>query len=325
MEKQKTSTWEEMLKPVVVLSVICLVVSALLGYFNGVTKPIIDRNAARAADEARMELLPDATEGFTLMETDMDGIKEMYKANNGVGYVISSASKGYSGDIIMMTAFDNDGKIVQLKVQQQTETAGQGSRITERAFLDQFVGREDELTNSNVDMIAQSTISSKAAMSALNTARKAFNEYVKGEVVVELTLEEKLGRLFGEDKPAAVLSTDYSNPDAVAFYTVEGGGLIVCSEGRGNGILGDEHVTGEYLKAYVAFNDDGTIAGVYFDASSETQNLGDQICEETFTSQFIGKEDASGVDVIANVTYSSKGAFEAVNKACAVYAALPNK
>ncbi len=319
MDNARNSTWNDMLKPVVVLTLICIIVSGLLGFFNGITEPIIEANAARAADAARTELLPSATDGFTLMETDMEGVREMYRANNGTGYVVTSSRKGYGGDVIFMTSFDPDGKIVNLKVQEHQETAGLGSRIADRNFLDQFVGRSDELSSKNVDMISGSTISSNTTIKALNYARRAFDKYVKGEVKVELTLEEKLGRLFGEDKAAAVLTDEYSHEDAVAFYKTDDG-IIICTEGRGNGILGDEHTSGKPLKAYVAFDKDGKIAGVLFDASSETDGLGTQVNDEDFTSQFIGKTDADGIDVIGGATYSSKGAFEAVNKACAVYA-----
>jgi RnfABCDGE-type electron transport complex G subunit len=332
MEKAKSSTWNDMFKPVVVLTAICIIVSGLLGYFNGVTRPIIERNAAIAADAARTELLPSATDGFTLMETDMDGIREMYKANNGTGYVITSTSKGYGGDVIMMTAFDNDGNIVNLKVQEHQETAGLGSRVADRAFLDQFVGRNDELSSKNVDMISGSTISSNTVISALNIARRAFNEYVKGEVVVELTLEEKLGKLFGEDVEAAVLVSetgepnprvegDKFGPDYVAVYETSAG-KIVCATGRGNGIRGEEHLSNQYVRAYVAFNEDGTIAGVFFDDSTETAGLGTRISDEDWIANFIGQTNGDNVDTIANATYSSKGAIEAVNNACAAYARL---
>ena len=319
--KNNNSTWNDLLKPVVVLTTICIVVSGLLAFTNNVTAPIIAKNAALAADAARIELLPEAVDGFDPMEVDMEGVQEMYKAKNGAGYTVTASGKGYGGDVQFMIAFDNDGKIVNLKVLSHSETAGLGSKIENPEFINQFVGTTEELSSGNVDMISGATISSNASISAINTARKAFNQYAKGIVEVELTLEEKLGLLFGEGTPAATLTTEYSHPDAVEFWQTEKG-IIIVTEGKGNGIIGDEHVSGEYLKAYVAFNADGTIAGVLYDDSSETAGLGTKISEEPFISIFNGKTNTDGVDTIANCTYSSKGAIEAVGKACAVFAQI---
>ena len=47
-----------------------------------------------------------------------------------------------------------------------------------------------------------------------------------------------------------------------------------------------------------------------------------EISDEEWIANFIGLTNADGVDTIANATYSSKGAIEAVNKACAAYARL---
>ncbi|MEG1476921.1 MAG: hypothetical protein RSC38_04225, partial [Oscillospiraceae bacterium] len=57
------ANWHETLRPVAVLSAICLITSLLLGVTNQITAPIIKENSAKAADAARTELLPDA-KGF---------------------------------------------------------------------------------------------------------------------------------------------------------------------------------------------------------------------------------------------------------------------
>ena len=322
---KNNSTWNDILKPVVVLTVICVVVSGLLGLTNSITAPIIEENARLAADAARIELLPTATDGFELVEgVDMDGVTEIYKAKNGAGYTITAFGKGYGGAVNFMFAFDNDGKLVDLKVLSHSETAGLGSKIENPEFLAKFKGTTKDLTSSDIDMIGGATISSNASLDAANTARKAFNQYAKGVVVVELTLEEKLGQLFGEGTPAAVLTTEYAHEDAVEFYTTDKG-IIIVTEGAGNGIIGEEHQSGEYLKGYVAFDENGAVVGVMYDASSETKGLGTKVEDPTFIANFIGMTDAAaveGVDLIANCTYSSMGAKECVAKAITVYNAI---
>ena len=323
---KNNSTWNDLLKPVVVLTAICLVVSGLLGLTNSITAPIIEENARLAADAARIELLPEATTGFEMVEgVEMEGVTEIYKARNGAGYTITAFGKGYGGAVNFMFAFDNDGKIVDLKVLSHSETAGLGSKIENPEFLAKFKGTTKDLTSSDIDMIGGATISSNASLDAANIARKAFNQYAKGIVVVELTLEEKLGLLYGEGTPAAVLSTEYAHEDAVEFYTTEKG-LIIATEGKGNGIIGDEHPSGKMLKGYVAFDENGAVVNVMFDAAaSETKGLGTKVEAPEYIANFIGMTDAeqpNGVDVIAFCTYSSKGAMEVVSKAITVYNAI---
>ncbi len=50
----------EILKPVIVLTAICLVTSALLAYTNKITAPEIEKQNAQAANEARSTVLSEA-------------------------------------------------------------------------------------------------------------------------------------------------------------------------------------------------------------------------------------------------------------------------
>ena len=58
--ENKNSAFKEFISPILVLVLICFVVTFLLAFTYGITKPIIDENTAKAASEARMELLSDA-------------------------------------------------------------------------------------------------------------------------------------------------------------------------------------------------------------------------------------------------------------------------
>ena len=100
----------------------------------------------------------------------MENVNKVYSSDNNVGYVITSAAKGYGGDIEWMTAFDTEGTIVGAKVLSQSETAGLGAKVEEDWFQAQFKGHNDELTPDNIDMISGATISSKATIKALNAA-----------------------------------------------------------------------------------------------------------------------------------------------------------
>ena len=317
---KKNSTWNELLKPVVVLTVICAVVSAALAAVNGITAPIIAEAAAKAADAARYELLPEA-DGFEEIEVEVEGVTSMHKATNGVGYVIAAQGNGYGGNgsVKLMIAYDNDGNITNITVTDCSgETPGIGDKIVKEAwFMEQFLGLNGEAKKGeNVDTISGTTISSGAALNAVNAAYKAFSEKALGVVIVELTFEEKVAQYFGN-----MVATEVAHEDVLEAYTSDLG-LVLVTEGKGNGIIGDEHQSGLMLKAYTSFDENGVITGVMFDVSSETPGLGDKIAEADYINKFIGATDDSGADIIANCTYSSKGAKQAVNKAAAAFAAI---
>ena len=315
---KKNSTWNDLLKPVVVLTVICIIVSAALAAVNSITAPIIAAAAAEAANAARYELLPEA-DGFEAIEVEVEGVTEMYKATNGAGYVISAQGNGFGGNgsVKMMVAYDNEGTIISCKVIDcSAETPGIGDKIVKETwFLEQFLGIKGDQA-SGVDTISGTTISSGAAISAMDAAYKAFSEKALGVVIVELTFEEKVAEYFGN-----MVATDVAHEDVLEAYTSDKG-LVLVTEGKGNGIIGDEHQSGLMLKAYVSFDETGVITGVMFDTSSETPGLGDKIASEDYINKFIGATDDSGADIIANCTYSSKGAKQAVSKAAAAFAAI---
>ena len=79
---------KDFLKPVLVLTLICLVISAALAFTNEKTAPVIEQAAQAKADAARKEVLPKADE-FTKLELSglPSTVTAVYKANNGAGYV----------------------------------------------------------------------------------------------------------------------------------------------------------------------------------------------------------------------------------------------
>ena len=93
--KKENSTFNEMIKPLIVLVVICLVVSALLGVTNSITAPIIEENKRIVAEQTRKSVLEGA-ESFTEIDCDTAvlGITGAYKEDSGKGYVITAANKG---------------------------------------------------------------------------------------------------------------------------------------------------------------------------------------------------------------------------------------
>lgn len=175
---------EGYIKPIIVLAVICLVAGGLLGYVNHITDPIITEAAEIRAHEARKEALPEA-DTFTVVFDDTlpdeipDGIDEVYKANNGAGYVFTVTGPGYGGKITAIAGIASDGTISGAQVLDHSETVGLGARITGEAFLSQFIGQDETMTD--VDAISGSTISSRSFMNLMTKAFEAFEILNGGE------------------------------------------------------------------------------------------------------------------------------------------------
>ena len=106
----KNSFFKEMDYPFIVLVVICIVVSALLGFTNSITAPIIEENARIEAENTRKSVLPEATT-FTQLEVTSDmNVESIYADDGGSGYVITAASKGYGGNVVVTIGFSTEGE-----------------------------------------------------------------------------------------------------------------------------------------------------------------------------------------------------------------------
>ena len=176
------STMKEIVKPTVVLLLICLVVTACLVGTYQLTAPVIAAQGEAEANAARREVLPEGDD-FEKIEIDQtlidQGIVEVYKATNGAGITVQAVGKGYGGDISGMTGLEADGAIVAVKVLTSSETPGVGTKTAEPDFLDQFLGKTGDV--DDVQTIAGATVSSNAMKGILNATLSAYDQ-VKGEL-----------------------------------------------------------------------------------------------------------------------------------------------
>ena len=168
------STFQEMIKPLLVLVVICLVVSALLGFTNSVTAPIVEENERIAAEQTRRAVLAGA-ESFTEIECDAEalGITSAYKEDSGKGYVITAGRKGYGGQVVVTVGIDGSGKVVGLSANVSTETSGVGSKAGLPAYTDKYIGLSGSA--DGVDTISGATYSSTAVRNGVSAALAAYD------------------------------------------------------------------------------------------------------------------------------------------------------
>ena len=158
---------------VVVLAAIGLVISLALALVNDVTLPVITAAALERAEQARIEVMPEA-DGFE--EVKLEGlpstVKQVFRATNGSGYVFMLKTKGYGGDMELICGINDKGIITQTKTLEHSETAGLGAKTADNNYRFQYRGKDSTL--SGVDSITGATVSSKAYKSAIQDAFKAF-------------------------------------------------------------------------------------------------------------------------------------------------------
>lgn len=170
MEKKNTF-WTEMARPVVVLVVICLVASALLGFTNAKTAPVIEENIRIEAENTRKAVLPEAS-AFTQIDVSdelaANGVIGIFEGDNGTGYVVTAENTGYGGAVVVTVGFDTEGKILCVKANVSTETQGVGSKVGEETMLNKFVGHSGDV--SDIVLKTGATFTSNAVRDGVQAA-----------------------------------------------------------------------------------------------------------------------------------------------------------
>ena len=105
-----------------------------------------------------------------------------------MGYVFKTKSKGYGGEVTVMTGIDTSGKIILVKVLDATsETPGLGQNVAKTEFSDSFTGligtvgvTDNGEADNTIDAVTGATYSSKAVTTSVNTAISIFNSIKEG-------------------------------------------------------------------------------------------------------------------------------------------------
>lgn len=179
----------DMIKPAVSLFIICFITALCLAVVNNVTKDPIDQRIAKDAEEQRKQVLPQA-ESFEKLEgweeQDESGlIKEVYAAYIGdklAGYVFSAAPKGFGGEIAVTVGIDNEHAISGVRVGDNQETPGLGSKTAEEKFTEQYTGKDIDKeikivkrtvsADDEIQAVSGATISTRAVTSAVQASAK---------------------------------------------------------------------------------------------------------------------------------------------------------
>ena len=188
-----------------------------------------------------------------------------------------------NGEVTARLTLNDDGTIAALVIDASTQTPA-SARCADEEFTAQFIGKSGPFTlNENVDGLTGATITSTAAVEAINAA-------LTSPAMAAEDLEP-----VATEAPAATEAPMVLENAKTATIAGFGGADITVQ------------VTDE----------NGVITSLTVDASSQTAGLGQKCAEEAFTAQFIGKSApltlGEGIDAVASATITSQAVVDAVN------------
>lgn len=220
---------------VAVLVSICAVIALLLAGTNAITAPIIEKNAAAAANEALLVVMPEGT-GFEQVDLSAHElpatVTEAYKEESG-GYVVKLTTKGYGSDFVIMCGVDAAGTVTGAVCLSSTETLGK-----EKEYGQNFTGKNAEGVEAT-DTISGATLTTAAYKGAVKDAINTSIILAGGSVDIrteEEILADNLAAALpaGEGKFTKWFATEeITGVDAI--YVADNGAGYVC-------VIGEEFV-----------------------------------------------------------------------------------
>ena len=163
--------------PTTILFIICVIITFALAGVYQMTEPTIEQRGIDAINEAMAQVLEGADTFTQVNAVFPDGKEEgekvlsVYKADNGAGYTVRAATKGFGGLVTFMIGMDANGGVTGIKVLDHSETPGLGTKITNIDYLDKYSGQVDP---NKVDNITGASYSSRALKKAVALAQQAY-------------------------------------------------------------------------------------------------------------------------------------------------------
>jgi electron transport complex protein RnfG len=188
---------KSVIKPGIVLLVVCVIAAAVLGYVNAITaKPIQDADAQTKAD--KMNEVYESAGGWGEEIEVKDSIITGYTpSNDGNAYAFSVETKGFSAGLKLMVGINKDSEITGVAVVDcSNETPGLGANAAKddlkfgsdsnQTFRGQFAGKTGTISvskntpsDTEIKALTGATITSKAVTEAVNTVIEYYDANVK--------------------------------------------------------------------------------------------------------------------------------------------------
>lgn len=159
------------MKHILISALALVLAAALLLGASWALAGIREKNRAEELQNKLQTLLP-GSETFT---------EEAYTGNDAIirtvyrgetGFVISTVTYGYAGDIAMLIGVSSQGKVTGLTVRELSDTLGLGANtMTDREFLAQFLNTDGSAqVGEDVDALTGATVTSKAVARSVAAA-----------------------------------------------------------------------------------------------------------------------------------------------------------
>ncbi len=177
---------KEIARPALTLFVICLVTTFLLALTNTMTRDKIAEMNKQSEAASRQVVLP----GATSFENSEDGTYAVgLKEKDILGYVFTTKTKSYGGDLSVMTGVGKDGKVTGVVILSISDTPGLGLNAQKESFRDQYkqaapengftVIKSGAVKDGEIEAMTGATITSRAVTACVNEAVEAYGKVSK--------------------------------------------------------------------------------------------------------------------------------------------------
>lgn len=287
------------IKPIVYVFIVLIFSILVLSVLHGLSKPLV----AQVSDNNRFEILKKVIDGNEFIPVIPETLWQVYDSSkNFKGIVFKIFALGYGGIIPITAGVDTNGKITGIKIGGKVEgfkeTEGIGSKVREKSFLNQFIGKNVSQVSlkkdgGEIDAISGATISSRAVCSGV---KKGMEMYINF-----------LGRTGAQDRKKEIF------PGASGFLEVIKDTLwYAVSYPETIGIVFYGHTFGylDTIKYLAGMNKAGNIEKIIIIYSKETEGIGERIREQEFLDKF-----RTGIpDAISGATISSEALIKSIQR-----------
>lgn len=315
----KSGFFKNVVKPIAVLLLVCIVSVAVLAALNLLTKPIVEEQEREAIAESLRVVLPEGEFGDpeTLTDSMPKTVTAIYRDVNGRGAVVTVVTRGYVGEIAVTVGVDSEGKVVKAVVTNQSESHGKAGMDS---YTDRFAGLDAEGVK-DAELFSGATISSTAIRGAVSDALAALGYGAEG----------------GEDPEAGMMSdadiieTIKEAKEGAVYERIEASGVEPTVKKVFRSTVSDDYAvytitSTQYVaketEAIIYIDSDGQITGI--NLIGWTVGHGVNYTQD-YLNGFVGKDSTTidGIDLVAEATGTSEHLRDAAKDAIAAVSADP--
>ena len=180
---------KEAIMPPLVLTLVCVIVSALLVFAHdktyvdttGVMTDRLESCCEEIFGEGDYRILLDSTaEKKTPLTFGTDGVKSVIV--DGENCLIELEQDGYAKDgLHLLIGIDQSGRVAGISFVSIGETPGVGTKLQQDSFLSQLIGYGEDTDDADIDSVTAATFSSKGMKQA---CRKAVELYAANKEAI---------------------------------------------------------------------------------------------------------------------------------------------